>query len=107
MSSDYSKLKTENEQLKKETQDHKNRLSVIENDYRELKTDFENNKKRDEDDRADNAQKFAELYTSRNKTNDTLVELTTTLKMISTNIDQRLNSLEKKIDELKVECKGQ
>lgn len=72
-------------------------------DYAKLKTDFENNRKRDEETRAENDKKFSELYNSRNRTNDTLVELSTTLKMVATNIEQQFNSLDKKIDELKAE----
>lgn len=106
ISMDYSKLKTENDTLKKESADFKNRLSELEKDYRAIKTEVENNKERDEETRKENNKKFNELYDSRNKANDVLTELTTTLKMISQNIDQRFISLEKKIDELRGERKG-
>jgi seryl-tRNA synthetase len=77
-------------------------------DYQKLKSDLQQtqslisqNSKRDEEERKENALKFNELYNSRNKTNEALVELTTTVKMMVTNIDQQFCSLNKKIDELK------
>lgn len=75
----------------------------ISSDYAKLKTDFENNKMRDEEERQKNERKFQELYNSRNNTNDTLVELSTTLKMFATNIEQQFGLLDKKIEELKNE----
>lgn len=69
--------------------------------YQELLSRVEQNEKRDEEERKDNALKFNELYNSRNKTNETLVELTTTVKMMVQNMDQQFVSLNKKIDELK------
>lgn len=69
-------------------------------DYQRLKTRFEENEKRDEEERRSNQRKFEELYNSRNKTNEALTELTTTIKMMNCNIDQQLKNLEKKIDTL-------
>lgn len=69
-------------------------------DYQRLKTRFEENERRDVEERSSNQRKFEELYNSRNKTNEALTELTTTLKMMNTNIDQQLKNLEKKIDTL-------
>lgn len=69
--------------------------------YQELLSRVEQNEKRDEEERKDNALKFNELYNSRNKTNETLIELTTTVKMMVQNMDQQFVSLNKKIDELK------
>lgn len=69
-------------------------------DYQRLKTRFEENEKRDEEERHSNQRKFEELYNSRNKTNEALTELTTTIKMMNCNIDQQLKNLEKKIDSL-------
>ena len=45
--------------------------------------------------------KFDELFDSRNKTNEALVELTTTVKMLVSSINQQFSNLEKKIDEIK------
>lgn len=70
-------------------------------DYQRLKTRFDENEKRDAEERQSNAQKFAELYDSRNKTNEAIIELTTSIKMMNINIDQQFRNLEKKIDELK------
>lgn len=69
--------------------------------YQELLSRVEQNEKRDEEERKENALKFNELYNSRNKTNETLIELTTTVKMMVQNMDQQFVSLNKKIDELK------
>lgn len=70
-------------------------------DYQRLKTRLEQNEKRDEEERKENALKFNELYNSRNKTNEALTELTTTVKMMVTNLNQQFASLDKKIDELR------
>lgn len=70
-------------------------------DYQKLKSRLEQNEKRDEEERKENALKFNELYNSRNKTNETLTELTTTVKMLVSNINQQFTSLDKKIDELR------
>lgn len=70
-------------------------------DYSKLKTRVENISQRDEEERKANAEKFSELYNSRNNTNETLAELSTTLKMFISNIDMQFKQLEKKIDELK------
>lgn len=68
--------------------------------YQDLLNRVAQNEKRDEEERQSNALKFNELYNSRNKTNEALVELTTTVKMMVSNIDQQFSSLNKKIDEL-------
>ena len=80
--------------------------------FSKMKTEIEENKKRDEEERCNNQRKFQELYESRNKTNDTLTELTTTIKMLIGNmdkqfatIDKQFSSLDKKIDELKEHVK--
>lgn len=56
--------------------------------------------------------KFNELFANKDKTNETLVELSTTLKMLVQNIDNRfvgmekqLEKFDKKIDELKDDVK--
>lgn len=70
-------------------------------DYQRIKSRIDQNEKRDEEERRENALKFNELYNSRNKTNETLTELTTTVKMLVSNINQQFTSLDKKIDELR------
>lgn len=47
-----------------------------------------------------NSHKFTELFNSRNKTNETLIELSTTLKLLSNNINKQFENLDKKIDAL-------
>ena len=70
-------------------------------DYSRLKTQVESNNERDKEERDSNQRKFAELYASRNQTNETLMELATTIKMLSANINQQFTQLDRKIDELK------
>lgn len=69
--------------------------------YQDLLNRVKHNEERDEEERRNNAEKFNELYNSRNKTNEALIELTTTVKMMISNMDQQFVSLNKKIDELK------
>lgn len=104
---DYARLKTETESLKLKVGVLETNYSGISSDVTKLGTDFNNNKTRDDEERKDNNKKFEELYNSRNKTNDVLVELSTTVKMFGTSMEQQFNSLEKKIDELRAERKGQ
>lgn len=56
--------------------------------------------------------KFHDLFENKDKTNETLIELSTTLKMLVQNIDNRfvvmekqLEKFDKKIDELKDDVK--
>lgn len=94
LSADYSRLKTKVEQAE-ET----------------IKNLFSDMEKKDEK----YSQKFIDLYNSRNKTNETLTELTTTIKMLVQQMDKQsattdkhfeainvqFEKLEKKIDEIK------
>jgi len=70
-------------------------------DYSRLKAQVEHNSERDKEEREANLRKFTELYNSRNATNEALTELATTIKMLSANINQQFDQLDKKIDELK------
>lgn len=79
ISADYSKLKT--------------KLEIAEQRIAETKAIIEKES-------GENSQKFVELFASRNKTNEALVELSTTLKIISSNIDKQFENLDKKIDTL-------
>ena len=69
--------------------------------YQDLVTRVNQNEERDKEERAKTDAKFSELYTSRNKTNETLVELSTTIKMMISNMDTQFAQLNKKIDEIK------
>lgn len=71
--------------------------------YQDLLNRVEANEKRDAEERENNNKKFTELYNSRNKTNETLVELNTTLKLMLTNFDNQFSTLNKKIDEMRKE----
>lgn len=81
---DYSRLKTKLEQ--NEADDKRERETI--------KKQIEEIEKR-------NSKKFDDLFDSRNKTNETLIELTTTIKMMTANMTTQFTNLEKKIDELK------
>lgn len=70
-------------------------------DYQKLKTKVEQNEERDKEERESNNRKFTELYNSRNQTNEALIELTTTVKLMTTTLNQQFDRLDKKIDELK------
>lgn len=72
-------------------------LVKIVSDYTKLKTNHENLEKKVTE-QADN---IKELYDSRNKTNETLVQLATILNTLS---DQN-KTIEKKIDELREKVK--
>lgn len=48
-----------------------------------------------------NEKKFDELFASRNKTNEALTELNTTMRMLIQNIDKQFENLDNKIEELK------
>lgn len=69
--------------------------------YQDLVTRVTQNEERDKEERSKTELKFNELYTSRNKTNETLVELSTTMKMMFSNMDNQFAQLNKKIDEIK------
>lgn len=71
--------------------------------YQDLVTRVTQNEERDKEERTKTDAKFNELYISRNKTNETLVELSTTIKMMINNMDTQFAQLNKKIDEIKAE----
>lgn len=71
--------------------------------FQDLLSRVEANEKRDIEEREKNEKKFAELFQSRNKTNETLVELTTTVKMMASTFNQQFANLNKKLDELRLE----
>lgn len=73
----------------------------ISTDYSRLKTRFEENEKRDAEERKKNSEKFTELFNSRNKTNETLIELSTTMKIMVNNMNEQFKNLEQKIDKIK------
>lgn len=86
-------------------------------DYTRLKTKYEKTEEeiariRENEEKQDirYTAKFTELYDSRNKTNETLTELTTTLKIFMENVSTQYSSmrdqflkLEQKIDSIKKE----
>lgn len=102
---DYARVKVENENLKVKVQILEQNHSTARADLDRQITDFKNLLKRTEDDRKSNGEKFAELFTSRNETKETLVELSATVKSLVANITQQYQNLEKKFDELKQELK--
>lgn len=106
ISMDYSKVKTKCESYEMKLTVLETICQKISQDMTTIQAEFKNNQKRDDEERAENNKKFEELYRSRNKTNDILVELSTTVKMLGSNIEQQFNSLEKKIDEYRSQIKG-
>lgn len=87
---DYAKLKSKLEQ--NEDNDKRERSNII---------------KRLDENEVRYSKKFDELFDSRNKTNETLIELTTTLKLMTSNMNQQFSNLEKKIDEIKNKKRGE
>jgi len=81
---DYAKLKIKLEQNTE--QDKKERENII---------------KRIESNELNYSKKFDEIYKNQNVTSQTLIELTTTIKMMTQNMNQQFSNLEKKIDEIK------
>ena len=89
--SDVIKMST---QLKEENSTIKDKVSILE-------IVVENNSKRDEEERLKSCKKFDDLYASKNKTNEVITELTTTIKLMMNNFDSQFRNLDKKIDELR------
>lgn len=87
----YGKTQT---RLKEENSTIKDKVSVLE-------IVVENNSKRDEEERLKSCKKFDDLYASKNKTNEVITELTTTIKLMMNNFDSQFRNLDKKIDELR------
>lgn len=90
--SDVIKMST---QLKEENSTIKDKVSVLD-------IVVENNSKRDEEERLKSCKKFDDLYASKNKTNEVITELTTTIKLMMNNFDSQFRNLDKKIDELRL-----
>lgn len=97
----YQKLKSSNEKLENNLQKLQIDFDALQINYSQTVTKVEQNEKRDEEERLSNSTKFRELFDSRNATNEALTELTTTVKMLCSSINQQFNQLDKKIDELK------
>lgn len=64
-------------------------------DYSRLRTEVKQLSARQEEDRRMDSAKFAELFNSRNKTNEVLTELTTTVKMMVANFDGKFSNIER------------
>lgn len=73
--------------------------------FAKMEQRMETNEKRDAEERTENRKKFEELYNSRNKQNELLIELATSVKDMNKNIDRQFESLDRKIDELQKEIK--
>lgn len=62
---------------------------------------IQNNSKKLDECEKKNSQNFTELFNSRNKTNEVLAELNTTIRMLVQNINTQFENLDNKIEELK------
>ena len=83
---DYSKLKSEVKELKSDLLQYKKELENKINDIMKDVEEIRNNIK--------------ELYEFRYTTGQALTEVSTTLKMLSNNINQQFKNLEDKIDQI-------
>lgn len=97
----YSKLKENLISAEEKIKEQDKIVTQTSSDLTALKVIIENNSKRDEEERQKTSKKFDELYASKNKTNEVLAELNTTIKMMINNFDNQFKNLDKKIDELK------
>ena len=97
----YSKVKENLISAEERLKQAEKTVSQASSDITALKVIVENNSRRDEEERLKASKKFDELYASKNKTNEVLTELNTTIKMMITNFDNQFKNLDKKIDELK------
>lgn len=100
----YSKLKAEQHNtasdvdlLKSCNDVNTSKLAILSNKISTLDILVSDNTKKLEK----NEKKFDELFASRNKTNETLTELNTTMRMLIQNIDKQFENLDNKIEELK------
>lgn len=96
-------MQNNQETLIKEQAKLKESNSSLSKSVTTLQIVMENNSKRDEEERLKNAKKFDDLFTSRNKTNEAITELTTTIKMMVGNFDNQFKNLEKMISDLRKE----
>ena len=93
ISMDYAKLKARVDDMEKDIIKH----NELPQDITELKSDVTHLKNLQQE----NYLRIKELTNSQNKTNDTLVELSTTIKMMVGNINMQFDNLNSKIIELK------
>ncbi len=61
---------------------------------------METNEARDKEEREDNKKKFEELYNRSNSTKESIVELTTTIKMMVTQNEKNFADIKIKLDEV-------
>lgn len=73
-----------------------------------MESRMEANEARDKEEREDNKRKFEELYNRSNKTNENIVELTTTLKLMVTQNEKNFAEIKTKLDDVikKAEARG-
>lgn len=104
----YSKLKEEQKQnnddidfLKTCNDVNTKQISLMQNKINTLEIFIQTNTKKLDDYEKKNSQKFDELFNSRNKTNEVLAELNTTIRMLVQNLNSQFENLDSKIEELK------
>lgn len=67
---------------------------------------METNEARDKEEREDNKKKFEELYNRSNSTKESIVELTTTIKMMVTQNEKNFADIKIKLDEVIKKSEG-
>lgn len=90
---DILALQNNNENVEKSTALVTNKISTLE-------VFIQNNTKRLEDNELKNSQKFTELFTSRNNTNEVLAELNTTIRMLVQNMNKKFDGFDKQFEKL-------
>lgn len=104
----YSKLKEEQKKadesidfLKTCNDVNTKQISLAQTKLSTLEIFIQGNTKKLDECEKKNSQKFDELFNSRNKTNEVLAELNTTIRMLVSNINTQFENLDNKIEELK------
>lgn len=67
---------------------------------------MDTNEARDKEEREDNKKKFEELYNRSNSTKESIVELTTTIKMMVTQNEKNFADIKIKLDEVIKKSEG-
>lgn len=86
--------------LKSQNDVNTKQISLMQNKISTLEVFIQANTKRLEEDETKNAKKFDELFSSRNKSNEILTELNTTIRMLVSNLDSKFDNLDDKFNNL-------
>lgn len=86
--------------LKSQNDVNTKQISLMQNKISTLEVFIQANTKRLEENETKNAKKFDELFSSRNKSNEILTELNTTIRMLVSNLDSKFDNLDDKFNNL-------